>query len=759
MALLLFFGLGAASVVVQAVMVRELLVVVHGTELCLGFLFASWLFWIGVGAIAGARIAARVSDPRSQIGWWVAIGALSPAVQIEIVRHAHQWLRLPPGLVMSWQHALVVAITATAAFCLMIGATFPLGCMLLEDRSGRGIGRLYMAEAAGAVAGGCAFAFLLVGRLGHHLVVELAAAVVILLAAALQGRAGRRGAIGLAALLLAAGPFVPAWDAASRARELASMMPGQRIEAVFETPYEQVAVGRMEEQFTVYGDGLAVATVPDPYETPAVVYNLLGQAPDPKSVLVLGNPATGLAGEIVRVLDGRTAAARTSVTFVHPDERQIAALATRLLPATTQMLASRVRVIIDDPRVFVRSTREAFDLVFVDAPDPTAAYVNRLYTTEFFSAAAGALSPGGVLCLRLSSASAYFGREVSDLAISVRKAMEQAFPNVVVTPGEQSYFFASPTNRKITRDPAVIDARLRALPGAAPHRVAIVLGYEPDRQRRLSELMSAGPGAMANSDHHPVSYYYGSVLWERLSSDGRSGRSWLTQGLLAVRSLGRAGAAGGVGTGVVVWALLRRALRRRVTEIDAAVAVLVAGFAAMATNLVLLIEYQSACGSLYQRLAAMSALFMLGIAVGTVVAGRRAPLCGRPASVVSGVLIGTAAFDLLLSRLLPPVGVWSPVAQQIVYAFLFCCTGTCLGAVFPASAETLLRVSSESGRDRSAARAGGIMDAMDHVGAAVGALFTGTLILPAVGTVPTLSFVACLVGTVGLARLLLLRRA
>jgi hypothetical protein len=150
---------------------------------------------------------------------------------------------------------------------------------------------------------------------------------------------------------------------------------------------------------------------------------------------------------------------------------------------------------------------------------------------------------------------------------------------------------------------------------------------------------------------------------------------------------------------------------------------------------------------------------MLGIAVGAAAIGRLAPALERPAAAASWVLIGTALFAIALMGLLRLVGLWPASVQQVAYGVLFCSAGTCLGAIFPASAEALLRASPGSAGDRATARAGGIMDAVDHLGAAIGALFTGTLILPAIGTFATLSFVALLSAVAGLAWLLLLRLA
>ena len=64
-----------------------------------------------------------------------------------------------------------------------------------------------------------------------------------------------------------------------------------------------------------------------------------------------------------------------------------------------------------DPRSFVQTSKERFDVIFVDLPAPTATYVNRFYTVDFFRAGKRILAPGGVFAFRLPAASAYLGDE------------------------------------------------------------------------------------------------------------------------------------------------------------------------------------------------------------------------------------------------------------------------------------------------------------------------------------------------------------
>jgi spermidine synthase len=696
---LLLFGMGALSVVAQTILVREFLVVVHGTELALGVLFGSWLLWIGVGAMVGARLRSTR---------WLAVlscvGALLPIAEVLVVRGVPVTPFLSPSIGQTFALCLIVL----APFSLVIGVTFPLACQKRGAPSGRAIGTMYMAEAAGAVFGGLVFAFALAGRVSHLVVLGVFAAAVVALAPVVS----RRHVLVIAAAMVLALPLLGKLDHVSKHAQLAVILPGQRIESVLETPYQEIVLAKMDDQTTAYGDGLPIATIPDPYETSATLYQLLAQAPAAERALLLGSTTTELA-ELLR-------AEGSAVTVVEPDERLASAVGAK-------------GVTIADPRTLLRTTKQRYDLVFVDAPDPTAAHINRLYTFELFRMARRALTERGILCVKLTSAAAYVGRDVSDLAVSVRKALEGAFPHVVMTPGETSWLFASATQAWLTSDANVVRARLARFERAEPYRADIVLSYDAGRIKRLLQMTAFAKGATMNSDHHPSSYHYASVLWERTSGKKPSGTSWLTVGVGAIRGAGAWRFAAALGVLAALWLLGRR---RAGAALDVGVAVFVAGLCAMALYFVLLLEYQSACGALYQHLAIMSALFMAGIAAG---AGSWAPRLPPWA-----VLAGTGAIALVVAGAILVVEPWPIAAQQVVFSAMFVAAGACLGLGFAACAHALMRLDGAS-----AGRAGGLMDAMDHLGATVGALVTGTLVLPAIGTSATLACAAALAGSAG----------
>ena len=134
---------------------------------------------------------------------------------------------------------------------------------------------------------------------------------------------------------------------------------------------------------------------------------------------------------------------------------------------------------------------------------------------------------------------------------------------------------------------------------------------------------------------------------------------------------------------------------------------------------------------------------------------RIAPRLRRPALVVAFDLFATAALALGLPLALQALVAWPAWAQQGCYALLFALSGVVLGAGYPANTQAFVaRVTQRPGGNPAAA-AGGLIDALDHLGATLGALTVGTIILPALGTQATLHAVAlgtALLGAVWLAR-------
>ncbi|MBI5507473.1 MAG: hypothetical protein HY903_01850 [Deltaproteobacteria bacterium] len=749
----LLFGLGAFSLVTQSILARELLHLALGSELIVGSFFGAWLLWIGLGALLGTRLAPNLRAPHLHLWGFVVAFAFAPLVEVVLVRHGRQLFAVPMGLMVSWSESLVVTFSALAPFCLMIGITFPIACRCLCDQSSRGIGTLYAAEAAGAMAGGLVYALFIAGRFGHLQTLVAGGAGIVLLASVVGPRlaasaagAGRRdrlfraAGVGLGILAALGVAFAGRWDERSRRAEVKAAVPATEIVAVWDTRYGQMALTRLEDQFTLYSDGVLTASFPDAYRTPAVVFHLLAQKPAPRRVLLVGASVTGLAQALSRALAAPEPQVPPELVVVHPDRTLAPTIAKYLPPADAALLGGAVQIVARDPRQLVRESPGSFDLIFLDLTDPTTVASNRLFTVEFFASARRALSPQGVFAFKLSSAEAYVGADTAKLGASIRSALDRAFPRVVIAAGDDDYYFAGDADAELTADRAVIAARLEKMPGAKRFADAILLDYEPARrERRERALRRSGAGGI-NTDDRPVSYTYATVLWERQSAANPASRSVLVLGLALTRALGPWPLVALLVLGIGGWALAGRR-QRASPRADAAITVLVAGAGAMGQNLVLLLRYQSVSGAIYERLALMSGLFMLGTAVGSRLMSGVAAGVEVPARLLRGIGLATTAVALAMIPLLPLLQTAAPVVMQLGFGALFGVAGLTLGVSFPAVAAVLL-APAPGGAASAAGSAGGLVDAFDHLGAMLGAVVTGTVLLPAIGATATLGIIA-----------------
>ena len=168
--------LGAYSQVVQALLIREGLVVFYGNEISLGAFFASWLVWLAVGSwlVLWLRERQWVSKP---LLWLPRLMLLLPVVvvcQVLLFRLVRLLLDVSASEFVPLDQLFLSLFLITAPGSLLLGIAFPLGCQALQeslaDRPGgegvQVISRLYIADALGALLGGVLFTFVLVQWLG-----------------------------------------------------------------------------------------------------------------------------------------------------------------------------------------------------------------------------------------------------------------------------------------------------------------------------------------------------------------------------------------------------------------------------------------------------------------------------------------------------------------------------------------------------------------------------------------------------------------
>lgn len=742
-----FPALGFASAVLQAALVRELLAVFHGNELFIGVILGAWLAWIGVGALLGSAAFAE-KTARRLFSFSILAFAAAPFLQVWLIRDARLLLGFQPGEPGGLLSSISFCALITAPTSLIIGFTFPLGSRLEAARNAARVGMLYALEALGFLAGGLVFTFALAGRVSVAAVLGVSWIVLFMpfLAAARRSTVAMAAVLVVAALpILLRAPVLDRFERASDLRRWEGILPGVPLAESVDTPYQRVHIGGGERQFSVYGNGFYLFSYPDPFDSAKTAHFVMSQHPAPARVLVLGG---GRIETACRML----AHPLERLDYVSLDEGLTRALLRHAQPPLRECLKDpRLRLRFNDGRAFTAAAGDKYDLVFVDAGNPSTAALNRFFTHDFFTSIHSILAPGGVLALEIpASENLLFGAAGLQTA-SLVKTLRRNFHFVAVIPGERHFHFASDSPDAATTDVRTLTERYEksGVADADFHPAVFTTLAQPLRAAALPKEIQRKK-VRSNTDSDPVIYYYNLLLWlKELEAGGADPVGIAAFVEKADRRSGLPVKAALVIVAAGAAMFLRKPARVKKPLNMTRFSTLTVGFSAMTLEIVFIFAFQNLFGVLFQQIGLVTAAFMLGIAAGGLLGA------GALRRGVSAAHQVAAAHLLLACAALLPEWFFSGgfSRQTLIFAVLFC--GGAAGWFFPAACA----LSIESGE--SIQKAAGRIDGLDHVGAAVGAALAGAFLVPVFGAVTTALAAALLnagAGGIWLARMFLSQR-
>jgi predicted membrane-bound spermidine synthase/Na+-translocating ferredoxin:NAD+ oxidoreductase RnfG subunit len=739
-------ALGIYAQVAQALLIRENLVVFYGNEVSLGAFFGSWLFWVAAGSVSVLlwRRRAWIEQPLPLLRSLLLALPFLLAVQITATRLVRHLLEVSAAefVPLGELFAAILIITLPTSFA--VGLAFPLACKALgkttptvvKTGSGetqatvRAVSGLYIFDAIGAMAGGVLFTFVMIEWLGVWrslgAVTLLLGLTAFLLADGFRRPASLLGLVtGIIGLGLLATPLGHGVQERMEAARFSSLQPGLELLDSVETRYGHVAVARLGEQISVINDGRITASFPNPEQAQAEAAYFYTQASGARRVLLFGGLATGLAEELLRY-------PVEQVDVVEEDRLAFERLRPWLTPATQAALADpRLVMHFMDGRRFANTLPDnaAYDLVLVLAADPASAHSNRYFTVEFYREMRRAMSPDGVLCTSVSSASNYLGREVRSYSGSVFRTLSKVFPELAIMPGDEHVYCAATRAGRVSEDPHVLEQRYLDTP-LQEYRfpsMGFLSLLLPDQIRFVRRQLEEEQGEV-NTDARPVTYYLNMMLWGKFS--GSAFVEWLE----TMRGMG-------------VWPYLippavficlmllhagvQAVPRPRLRRDTATLALVMLGVIAMAVQLALLFSYQAHVGFMFGRIALLNGVFMTGLALGAGALGQRLARLPRAGLPLAGLLALTACLLALLPMLLDWLGGLDTGRQEAAYLSLCLAAGLLTGTGFP------LGVLLAHQDTREILTTSGLIGAADDLGGAVGGLLTGALLVPILGVAGT----------------------
>ncbi|HYR44375.1 MAG TPA: SAM-dependent methyltransferase, partial [Terriglobia bacterium] len=324
------------------------------------------------------------------------------------------WLSLNPWF--NFEIDLVRCAWAIFPATVLWGASFPLALASVAGPGqdpGKLSGQIYAANTAGSIAGALVFSLVLIPTAGtrtsQQLLIGLAALAAVIAALSMSGvqriRATRFATIALAIVLGAAlMPLISEvpWQVIAYGRRMAPITRAFDFDREHPTTILYrgeginssllIAERAGQRQFFVSGKAEA-STAPLDMR----LERMMGHVPalihrNPRSILTVGFGAGVTAGSFV--------------TYPNVESIVICELEPQIPPASTKYFGQqnynvlndrRTRMVYDDARHYIFTTRDKFDVITTDPIHPWVKGTSTLYSKEYYELVKDHLNPGGVV--------------------------------------------------------------------------------------------------------------------------------------------------------------------------------------------------------------------------------------------------------------------------------------------------------------------------------------------------------------------------
>jgi spermidine synthase len=369
-------------------------------------------------------------------------------------------------------------------------------------------------------------------------------------------------------------PFIIDFDAFAKS----FIFKNQNIVLSKDTPYGNLTITQTGEQFNFYENGVSIFSTDDLIATEEAVHYAMAQQENPQSVLVVSGDIAGMAPEISKYKVDK-------IDFVEVNPHLIEAM------EKFTRLPQNVKIHVADARKFLVESQTKYDVVLFNLPPPSSLALNRFYTDEFFREVKSILNPGGVISLPLEGSSTYLSDEAMNLASIIYKTLHKSYGHVIIYPGEGNYFLASDDSLRFDISNTFND---RGIENEFVNQYYV--NDASVRQRASVMSGSLNLSSPINSDFRPVAYLSQISYW----------LSWYGQSLWWVLAA--------VIFGMFLLFVLISPLNK---------SMLLTGFSASVTELVVLLVFQIFFGQLYQAIALLISGFMIGLAAGVWLAEKQ----------------------------------------------------------------------------------------------------------------------------------------
>jgi len=676
--------IGFSSILTQIIFLRESISGFYGNELLLGVVLGNWLLLTGIGSYLG-RFSKGGLELFIITEILLAIIVIPSIFLIRIIRN----FIATPGELLPLNLVFFYSLLILSPFCLLSGFQFTLASKIFsrekKDKAYEA-SRVYVLDSIGDLLGGFFFSYFLVFFFDSFQSISLII-FLNLFSGFLLSKNLRRGREFRALIsFLAVFFFILLSQSNLSLISTEIQFSPQRVLAQENSIYGNLVVTQRESQLNFYENSFPLFSTGNNFSNEEKIHYAMLQNPSAERVLLISGGISGTLNEILKYPEIER------IDYVELDPK-IIELGRKFL--SENLKSERVRVHNIDGRLWVKKSKEKYDSVIIDLPDPESIQVNRFYTLEFFQEVKGILNKDGILALSLSGGENYLSEEERDLNSAIYKTLKRVFNNVIIIPGDTNFFISSDGNLSYDYGKRLEDSKIKTefiqyyLPGKITEdRIDYILSVVKERE-----------DVRVNEDFKPVSHYYYLKYY------------------LSLFNLDF--------TFTLVIILLILILTFYLTKFKPLpLSIFVVGFSGMALEFILILGFQILYGYVYEKIGVIITAFMLGVFLSSYYVTKR---IRKLTASITGFQFSLALYPLILSLILLGISRISETSMiflsvEILFPVLTSVLGALVGAIFPLAVKIYFE------KKKDIAKTISLLYSIDLIGSCLGA-YTGSVIL------------------------------
>lgn len=684
---------GFCAITGQIVILRRLEVLFGGNELSLAVFFAGWLVWSGTGAFIG-----RFLNRNRFIALLFLQGLALPA-SVWIIRIYPVLTGREIGMISGILDIAGGCIILTAPFALLTGMIFTTAIKFSDDSPGK----VYFWEALGAGLGGV-FVTVCLGWFDSFQLGFIAAGLNIFTAFSSKTLKTITVLIILPLVIWIA----PILEQDSLNRFWRNFTLLESAESV----YGEIAVVRWGEQSSVYVNGTIAFSYPNPMDSEESAHFPMLACDNPGKVLLIGGGFSGVVDEILKYSSVDT------VYYAEIDGKLLEIVGRNFPENAVKFIDDpKVVTVIEDGRGWLKKQRNKFDVIIVDLPDPSTAQLNRYYTREFFREVSHALKADGIFGISLNSSEDFIEDSLADLLKGIENTIQTVFRYSELLPGYKCHFIAGKAPFHLETDTLIQRLDYRNIETVYISKYFLPHRLNREKRDYLNLRIDSNDTIWQNSDFYPRGYLSVLNRWDRQFHPKFHFNLF--------RELSFIGVISGI---LIVCLILGFLLKGAVIEKGVRLGLLTGGFSQIGLQLMLLMGFQFIFGYVYFMQSALITMFMVGTAVGSF-SGAKWENESFKKRIKALLKIQSAIIILPISVyiLLYLAGKSGDIFKYVLTFEAFLC-GCAAGLQYTVASGFL---------KGKTFKTGGGLYGLDLIGASIGSIMTGIILIPVFGFLKT----------------------